>query len=555
MKEDRYKSIINNSQDFITLISRDYVYEMVNNTYCEGIEKQKEELLGARVPDVWGEEKFNSTIKGYLDRCFSGEHVHYIDQFKFGPFMKYMHVSYYPYREGEEITHVIVFSHDITHIGKLESKLSHYEYRDPVTGLFNRRSLNVILDKELERAARSESEQMRVLLFIELSHIDKVIELYSHEIGDLLLENSGQKIHSEIRNSDYIFRFDGTRFAVLLSRVSNKLDAAKVAEKIYNTVTFPYSFKGKDIMVGCSIGASLYPYDGTTKEVLIRKATSASLEAQRRQINFLLYNEEMHAQAIKRLEIESSAYRALEERQFELKYQPIVDSSYHIVGAEALLRWNHPEMGHISPVELIPLAEQSGLILAIGKWVLFSVCKSLAAWSTQFGIYISYNMSAKEFSSSETVSNVKNALQNGGAIKPHFLKIELTETNCLQNIDESISHIEELNEMGVEFYIDDFGTGNSSLQYLKKLPAKVLKIDRSFLQGIEENEDDLQFLRHIVEMVKSRGKDVIVEGVDSARQAELLVEMGCSRMQGFYFSTPVDEETFVSMLHRGKPLP
>ncbi len=555
MEAHRYKSIIDNSEDFITLISRDYVYEMVNDTYCEGIQKSKEELQGARVEDVWGSETFHKTIKCYLDRCFAGEKLHYIDQFRFGPFMKYMHVSFYPYRENEEISHAIVFSHDITQLGQLESKLNHYEYRDPITGLFNRRSLDVILDKEIERAGRSQTEQMRVLLFIELSNLEKVIELYSQEIGDLLLENTGQKIRSQLRNSDYIFRFDGNRFAVLLSRVSNKLDAGKVAEKIYNTVTFPYAYKGKDIIVGCAIGASIYPFDGEQKEDLIKRATSAMLEARRRGRNFILYNEDMHAMAVKKLELESSAYRALEERQFELKYQPIVNAEYRIVGAEALLRWHHPVMGHISPVELIPLAEQSGLILAIGKWVLFTVCKSLAAWSRQFGIYLSYNMSAREFSSSSLVSNVRTALTNGNSIDPHFLKIEITETNCLANIDNSISRIEELNDMGIEFYIDDFGTGNSSLQYLKRLPAHVLKIDRSFVEGIEHRSEDLEFIEHIVKLVKNRGKDVIIEGVDNREQAEILAGLGCDRMQGFYFSKPVDAETFVQMLHQGRPLP
>jgi len=554
MEEDRYKSIINNSQDFITLISKDYVYEMVNDTYCEGIQRQKEELLGARVAEVWGDEKFESTIKGYLDRCFAGEHVHYIDQFKFGPFMKYMHVSYYPYYESDEITHVIVFSHDITHIGKLESKLSHYEYRDPITGLFNRRSLDVILDKELERASRSKSERKRVLLFIELSNIEKVVELYSQEISDLILENSGQKIQKEIRSSDYIFRFDGYRFAVLLSRVSNKLDAAKVSEKIYQTVTFPYTFRGRDIKVGCAIGASIYPYDGENKEELVRASTSAMLEAQRSGKSFLLYNEEMHRQAMERLELESSAYRALGKQQFQLRFQPIVDCNRRIIGAEALLRWRHPEMGSIVPDKIIPLAEESGLIHAIGKWVLFAVCSNLAAWSRQFGIYISYNMSAREFSSPQVVENVHTALRKGG-IDPHFLKIEITESTCMENFENTLTRIRELNKAGVELYIDDFGTGNSSLHYLKQLPAQVLKIDRCFLQGIEENENDLDFLRHIIEMVRTRGKEVIVEGVDSEKQVQLLSQIGCPLMQGFYFSKPVDAEDFVSMLHRGAPLP
>ncbi len=557
MSEGRYQSIIDSSHDFITLINRSYVYELVNDTYCDVIEKSKDDLLGNKVEDVWGRELFQGKIKGYLDRCFAGEHVHYIEQFKFGSFMKYMHVSYYPYRENEgtETSHAIVFSHDITQIGQLESKLNHYEYRDPLTGLFNRRSLEVILDKELERADRSPAEDLRVLLFIELIGLEKIVELYSQEIGDLLLENTGRKIHAELRNSDYIFRFEGNRFAVLLSRVADKLDAAKVAEKIHDTVTFPYTFKGNDIVVACSIGAAIYPHDGKNREEIVRNANSAVLEAKRRGRDFILYNAKMHRQAIKRLELESSAFRAVEERQFTLKYQPIVDSQACIVGGESLLRWTHPKMGEISPMEIIPIAEQSGLILAIGKWVLFSVCGILAKWSKEYGIYLSYNMSAREFGLPELASTVRTALENNGSIDPRFLKIEITETTCVADLKASIKRMQSLDELGVKFYIDDFGTGHSSLRYLKELPAEVFKIDRAFVRSIDTDESDRDFLSHIIRMVKSRGREVLAEGIDNARQAELLIEMGCTYMQGFYFSKPLEEKQFEELLRRGVRLP
>ena len=552
---DKYEYIVNSSRDFITLINRQYVYEIVNNTYCEIVEKNKTDVLGATVADVWGRETFEKTIKGYLDRCFAGEQVHYIEQFRFGSILKYMHVSYYPYSEGDTITHALVFSHDITHIGELENKLNHYEYRDPVTGLFNRKSLNVILDRELERARRSESEPLRVLLFIDLLTLEKVVQMHGQEIGDLLLENTGIRISSQLRKSDYIFRFEGNRFAVILPKVANKLDAGTVANKIHQKVSIPYNFRNTDIAVACSIGAAVYPDDGSTRDALIQNAMSAMIEAVKRQTDFLLFNSDMHKQATERIYLESSAYRGLEEKQFEIFYQPIVDSAFRIVGAEALLRWNHPELGNISPMLFIPIAEQSGLILTIGKWVLFNVCSQLAEWSRTYDIFVSLNMSAREFSSPELKENIRNAMSRSGLNDPNRLKIEITETSCVHMLEESIANMNVLDEIGVHLYIDDFGTGQSSLRYLKKLPARVLKIDREFVEGIEKSEDDRSFLSHIIQIVKSRGKEIVAEGVGNAEQAGLLVEMGCDRMQGFYFSRPLPAKEFEALLDRTATLP
>lgn len=552
---DKYEYIINNSRDFITLINRDYVYEIVNDTYCNVIEKPKAQVLGSSVAEVWGKDVFYNTIKGYLDRCFAGEYVHYIEQFKFGSFSKYMHVSYYPYYENGDITHVIVFSHDITHIGELESRLNHYEYRDPVTGLFNRRSLNVILDRELERARRSNEEKLKVLLFVDVMMIEKVVQFHGQEIGDLLLENTGLRIKAQLRSSDYVFRFDGNRFAVLLPRVSNKLDAGTVAAKIHQNITIPYDFKGNDIKISCSIGAAVYPYDGEQRDELINNAISAMLEAGQGERDFLLFDEEMHQQAVRRIYLESAAQRALEERQFAVYYQPIVDMNGRILGAEALLRWQHPEMGAISPGDFIPIAEQSGLIQSIGKWVLFRVCQTIAEWGEKYGIFISLNMSAREFASPDLRDTVSNALTRGGVSRPEYLKIEITETSCVRNIEEALSHMQILDDLGVHIYIDDFGTGQASLQYLKRIPARVLKIDREFITGIEADEEQYEFLTSIIQMVKSRGKTVVAEGVSTAEQARLLGQTECDRMQGYYFARPLSMEAFTDLLERAAILP
>jgi diguanylate cyclase (GGDEF)-like protein/PAS domain S-box-containing protein len=551
MDKDYYKFIIDNARDFITLIDSNYTYVFTNDKYAEAVGKRREELIGARVEEVWGREKFESTIKGYFDRCFSGEEVHYVEEFKFGPFLKYMHVSYYPYEEEEgEITHVAVFSHDITHVGRLESKLNHYEYRDPLTGLFNRRSLNAIMDKELERARRFENESVRILLFIELNRMENIVEMYGQEVYDLLLENTGMRIQDTLRTSDYVFRFEGNQFAVLLTHVNDKFDAGRVASKIYDNVTFPYHFRGNDIGVKCNVGTVVYPDDGVEKEDLIQKAASAMLEARRRERGFVLYNAQTHSEAIERLEIEGCTQKALEDQQFELYYQPIVGKDFRIIGAEALLRWNHPDRGFVSPGDFIPIVEQTELIFPIGSWVLYTVCGRLREWGPRHGIFVTINVSGKEFSSEDIVTRVENAVAVGKEteINPRYLKLEITETECVRNIEESVLHIRDINRLGVEVFIDDFGTGNSSLQYLHNLPAEVLKIDQSFIAEIEKDREQLDFLDHLVNMVKSRRKNVLIEGVETERQASLLAEMGCDFFQGYYFCKPVSAAEFERLL-------
>jgi diguanylate cyclase (GGDEF)-like protein/PAS domain S-box-containing protein len=236
-----FETIVNLSNDFITLIDREYRYILANDAYCREVQKSREQIVDRTVAQVWGEERFRSPIKGFLDRCFAGEDVNNIDKFKFGPFMKYMHVSYFPYRDEKgTITHVLVFSHDITHIGEIESKLTNYEYRDPVTGLFNRRSLGVILEKEIEKAKLSEHRDPRAVLIMGLHDMDAVTQLYGYEISDLLLENTGIRFRKALRPNDYVFRFDGNELAAVLTDIPDKDSLAELASAVHTEVTTPY---------------------------------------------------------------------------------------------------------------------------------------------------------------------------------------------------------------------------------------------------------------------------------------------------------------------------
>ena len=547
---DAYEYIVNISKDFITLINRDYVYEIVNDAYCTEMGRSREEIINRGVAEIWGKEKFEKSLKRYLNQCFEGQEVHYIDTFKFGPFEKYMHVSYYPYRENDEITHVAVFSHDITSVGEIESKLTNYEYRDAVTGLFNRRSLDVILDKEIEKAKRSKYEKLRAVLFVSLENLAKVNQVYGHEIGDLLLENSGLRIRRTLRSSDFVFRFAGSELAAILTNIAKNTDAGKVAQKIYNNVAVPYRFKETDINITCHIGIALYPDDGADKSTIVQKAASALAEAKKRNMDFLLFDASLHEQAVARLGLESEIAKAFEKGQFELYYQPVVDTNGKLHGAEALIRWNHPERGCIPPMDFIPIAEETGLIIPIGRWALFTACRQISAWMKKHKLYVSINLSAKEFSDSTLLEAIQKAIKQSQDFDPAYLKLEITETKCMDDPEKTIKQMQSLLDIGVETFIDDFGTGYSSLGYLKRLPAVTLKIDKLFIDALEESQDEQDYLTHIIRTVKSRKKKVLVEGVSSREQFELLKAMACDQMQGYLFSKPVPAEEFEKLLAR-----
>jgi diguanylate cyclase (GGDEF)-like protein/PAS domain S-box-containing protein len=553
---NRYKYIVDSSQDFITLINKEYVYEVVNPAYEKIIQKPRNEILNRTVSYVWGESIFNNAVKAYIDRCLSGEEVHYIETFKFGLENRYMHVSYYPYREnGSEVSHALVFTHDITKMGKIESKLINYEYRDPLTGLFNRRSLDIILDMELEKARRSKTEKLRAVLFIDIINHRDVNKKFGHEIGNLLLENTGLRIKESLRDSDFTFSYLGSELVVFLSGISDRIDAARVADKLNSKITHPYHHRKYTIKLKSGIGIALFPDDANDKQGLMEKAVSAADEAVRSGKPYLYYDEQLHENSIKRLVMEAELTKAFQNNELELYYQPIVGCAGNILGAEALIRWNHSIKGLVSPIDFIPLAEDTGLIEEIGKWVIFTATRQLASWVKQYDIYVSLNLCAREFGNSELVEIVKNALTNAEDLDPRHLKLEITESEGVRNPESFIERIELLRELGVEIYIDDFGTGQSSLEYLKSIPADVLKIDKIFVDNIHTDNADQAFLSAMVSLVKTREKKIIAEGVGCREQAEIIKSLGCDRMQGYYFSKPLTAADFEALLVEGKTLP
>ncbi len=552
---EAYQYIVNRSRDFITLIDQSYRYTLVNDAYCEAIGKDRHELINRTVEEVWGTERFEGSIRARLDECFAGSEVHYIEDFRFGSMQKRLHVSFYPYADEIDGTiHALVFSHDISKLAETESRLAQFEYRDRTTGLYNRRSLEEMLEAEVDRAARRTDGSLAVL-FVSLHSFKAINQTHGHHIGDLLLEHTGNRIREAIRASDLLFRFDGTNLVVILTRISQPTDAAIVAQKIADDVAVPYQYRGRVITINTHTGIALFPADGNESDSLIQAANSTSVDAEERQMPFLFYDTSLHDLAVDRMTRLSDLHAAIAGGMMELSYHPIVrldGDEPTVVGAEALIRMRHETRGLLQPNDFLDLAEDSRLITAIDKWAFFQTVRLLAELLKEFDLFLTMNLSAQELGDEDLPEIVENALSQFPEIEPHRLKLELTERGSMADPEASLARMERLRELGSHIWIDDFGTGQSSLSYLKELPASTLKIDRSLVHGIDESENDRRYLAGIVETIKARGKSIVAEGVETSGQLEIVRDLGCSYAQGFYFGPPLTPDEFRELLSHGR---
>jgi len=546
--EPNLRKVLDVSRDFITLINRNYQYEFVNEAYLKQLGRSRKEVEGKTVQEIWGERRFIDAIRKPLDECLAGQESHDIDRFQFGDGFKYIQVSYYPYREGDQITHVMVYSHDLTTMKEMESRLQDMEFKDRATGLFNRRSFDIVLDMELEKARRSLTDPHRGLLLLSLGNLTQINARYGAQIGDLLLESIGGRIKEALRAADFVFRLEGRDLAVLLSSLDPDTNLERVAETVLGWATFPFQHQDAVIQVRCHIGIARFPDDGNDKETLYRCALSALSEARDTDEPIVAFNQELYRQSLRKERLRSDIRKALVESQFEPYFQPIVDRDGNLVGAEALIRWNHPKLGWISPTEFIPVAEESGDTHMIGRWMLFRVCAALKKWKKRLaGRYLSVNLSAKEFSREFLVDDLKKILETE-KIPPSSLKLEITETQVMTDWCATIQKIEKLQALGLDILVDDFGSGYSSLAYLKKIPAQTIKIDKVFIDHLAENKDDRIFLAGMISMIASRDRKIIVEGVETQEQFEILKGFGVRYFQGFLFSKPVPAPEFEKLL-------
>ncbi|CAG0981776.1 putative signaling protein [Methylophilaceae bacterium] len=436
------------------------------------------------------------------------------------------------------------FIRDITERKRAEQDIRHLAFFDPLTSLPNRRLLVDRLQQAMAASARS--RHYGALLFIDLDNFKALNDSKGHDYGDLLLIEVAGRLRSCIRAEDTVSRLSGDEFVVILKDLRGDLDlslteAKIVAEKILDAVKQPCQLKEVEHHNTCSIGISLFNGYEISVDELLKRADTAMYQAKAAGRNALrFFDPAMQAALEKRLALEAQLRVALVRNEFELFYQIQVDGSRKIFGAEVLLRWNHPEQGLLLPAQFISIAEESGLIIGIGHWVLFKACEELKRWQDMDDInplQLAVNVSARQFRQPAFVDEIKNILQTTGA-DPRLLKLELTESVVLDNIEDAIEKMNELRAIGMRFSMDDFGTGYSSLAYLKRLPLSQVKIDQSFVRDIAIDPNDAAIVQTIIGMSSTLGLSVIAEGVETEAQFRILAQYGCRQFQGYLFGEP-----------------
>lgn len=442
---------------------------------------------------------------------------------------------------------IVGYLADITQHKKLEQQMLHDSLHDSLTNLPNRTLFFERMNFYMARAKRHKSDLFAVL-FIDIDRFKNVNDSLGHMSGDLLLTLITRRLNKSMRPDDMIARLGGDEFAILVSEVKNIEEVEKVSERIHQEMDAPFNLTNNEIYLSASIGIAINDISYDNPEQLLRDADIAMYQAKAKGgACHVVFDKSMHSEAVARLQMESDLRHALEHNEFSLNFQPIVESeTAKVIGFEALLRWEHPVYGFISPEDFIPLAEETGVILPIGEWVLYEACRTMSHWQDKYpemsSLTISVNISSKQFNS-KLIELVRNVLQETG-LEAERLNLEITESLLMENEKFVADLLSRLTEMNVGLQIDDFGTGYSSLSYLNQFPIDTLKIDRSFIGKINsDNEDQIEVVKAIITLAYSLNMDVIAEGVETEVQANKLKMMKCNYLQGYFFAKPMDIKT------------
>jgi diguanylate cyclase (GGDEF)-like protein len=431
------------------------------------------------------------------------------------------------------------------------AELNHLAYHDALTDLPNRILFEDRLTQALLLAERN--RQTLGMLFLSLDRFKKVHDTLGRAIGDRLLQKVAERLRCSAHQGETVARFEGDEFALLLTQIGGTVneDMGAVIFQINESLKLPFIIDEHELFITVSIGISLYPDDGADAPTLLKNADAALYRAREQGgDNYQFYTADMNARAMKRLTLENSLRRALERSEFEVYYQPVLDiNTRKIVGMESLLRWHHPELGLVQPAEFIPLAEDTGMIVPIGEWVLHTACGQSKSWQEAgfAPLSLAVNLSARQFQQQNLAEMVVRILQETG-LNAHDLELELTESSIMKNAESAVRTLGELKAMGVKIAIDDFGTGYSSLGYLKRLPIDTLKIDRSFVSDVTTDPDDAALVMAIITLAHNLRLKVIAEGVDTEEQLRFLHLLRCDEWQGYLFSRPLPVEAFEDLL-------
>jgi diguanylate cyclase (GGDEF)-like protein/PAS domain S-box-containing protein len=438
---------------------------------------------------------------------------------------------------------------DITEARAAEERIQYLAYHDGLTSLPNRSMFSQLLNHGISRAHRYNKKL--AVLFIDLDRFKNINDTLGHEAGDLLLQQVGTRLKECLRQSDTVARLGGDEFVVLLEEVGERQVVATIAHKILSTIIKPFNMLGQEFRVTASIGISAYPDDGQDEQTLMKNADIAMYRAKEEgKNNFQFHSAQMDTHTFERLALESSLRRALERNEFQLHYQAKMDlRTGRMTGMEALIRWVHPDLGMVSPAQFIPLAEETGLIVPIGKWVLRTACLQNKAWQDAGlpPLPIAVNLSARQFIDENLLSDIA-AIIDETRMDAGFLELEITESMVMHRVDRAVQILTDLKKIGIRLAIDDFGTGYSSLSNLKRFPIDTIKVDRSFIRDIPGNAEDKALTKAIIAMGQTLSLTVTAEGVETQEQIDFLRQHSCNEFQGYYFNRPVPAEDFAQLM-------
>jgi diguanylate cyclase (GGDEF)-like protein/PAS domain S-box-containing protein len=526
-----------------------------NQRYADWVGWKREALLGRHVREIVGDETY-ALMEPHLRQVLAGREVRYERrERRRGGGVHDFEVHYVPNFDAQgTVCGYFVLLTDVTERKRDEEMLYFLANHDQLTRLPNRNLFNEHLQLAVAQAARN--QEKLATLFIDLDRFKKVNDTLGHETGDRLLKQVADRFRSCLRESDLVARLGGDEYTVLMRPVREAQEAASLAQKLINVLAQPLEIDGHELYVTCSVGISLFPDDGRDAASLLKDADIAMYRAKDQgKNNYQFFSSEVNAASFEHLMLETSLRRALEREEFVLEFQPIVDlRSRRTTGMEALVRWRHPDLGLVSPAKFIPLAEETGLIVPLGRWVLEQACRNAVALQREgaAGLHVAVNLSARQFRQKELARSVGECLARTG-LDPRSLELEVTESSVMEGADEAIRTLHELKAMGIHLSIDDFGTGYSSLAYLKRFPIDALKIDQSFVRDITTDQDDAAIASAIIAMGHSLRLTLIAEGVESEEQLAFLRERDCHKVQGYLFGRPMPAEQLGALLaQRGR---
>ncbi len=543
--EERFHSAFDLAAIGMALVAVDGCFLQVNSSLCKIFGHSEEELLKSNLHMLTYDDDHNEVLESYLRQLLSDElpafQIEVECHHKIVGKRVWCLLSASLVRNvADEPQYFIVQIQDITDRKYAEQQLFYIANHDTLTGLLNRAQFHDRFAKTLASVRRRETKL--ALMFLDLDRFKLINDTLGHRLGDLLLQGVSERLKASIRSQDILARLGGDEFIVLLSDINFIDDIARIAQKTIDILMEPFSIEDNDIVITASIGISVYPDDGENSQILLTNADTAMyLAKERGKNNYQFYTAEMTARSLERMTIERGLRHALTNHELMLHYQPQIDpSSGRAVSVEALVRWQHPDWGLVNPDRFIGVAEETGLIVPIGIWVLRTACLQAKAWHENNGPFtrVAVNLSPRQFLENDLFETIEGVLAETG-LKPSSLELEITESAVMQDPERTLHVLQQLQELGVRLSIDDFGTGYSSLTYLRRFPMHNVKIDRSFVQNIPSDEGSMTLVRAIIVLAHELKLSVTAEGVETEEQLTFLKNLQCNLLQGYFYSRPV----------------